>query len=72
MPYVGAFTTHTELLLVPHVTKIKNKTKQLLKHLRGMMLLLKQEEIFPLLFIPCRKLHFAIFFMKQMTISLLQ
>ena len=33
MPYVGAFTTHTELLLIPHVEKIKaglNKIKETL------------------------------------------
>ena len=35
MPYVGAFTTHTELLLVPHVAKIKKKVKIITETLKG-------------------------------------
>lgn len=35
MPYVGAFTTHTELLLAPHVTKIKTNVKTIIETLKG-------------------------------------
>jgi len=35
MPYVGAFTTHTELLLVPHVAKIKSEVKIIIETLKG-------------------------------------
>lgn len=31
MPYVGAFTTHTEQLLVPHVAKIKEAVPRITK-----------------------------------------
>ena len=35
MPYVGAFTTHTEQLLVPHVAKIKASVHKITKTLKG-------------------------------------
>ena len=35
MPYVGAFTTHTEQLLVPHVAKIKDAVLRITKTLNG-------------------------------------
>lgn len=35
MPYVEAFTTHTEQLLVPHVHKIKEATPSIAKTLNG-------------------------------------
>jgi hypothetical protein len=35
MPYVGAFTTHTEQLLVPHVAKIKESTPTITETLKG-------------------------------------
>lgn len=35
MPYVGAFTTHTEQLLVPHVTKIKASIPIITRTLTG-------------------------------------
>ena len=35
MPYVGAFTTHTEQLLVPYVAKIKESIPIILKTLKG-------------------------------------
>jgi hypothetical protein len=35
MPYVGAFTTHTEQLLVPHVAKIKEAVQRITKTLKG-------------------------------------
>lgn len=35
MPYVGAFTTHTEQLLVPHVKKIKSRIDKIRKALNG-------------------------------------
>jgi len=35
MPYAGAFTTHTEQLLVPHVAKIKNLVKTITETLKG-------------------------------------
>ncbi len=35
MPYVGAFTTHTEQLLVPHVAKIKETVQLILESLKG-------------------------------------
>ncbi len=35
MPYVGAFTTHTEHLLVPHVTKIKETVQKITHTLKG-------------------------------------
>jgi hypothetical protein len=35
MPYVGAFATHTEKLLVPHVAKIKEAVQRITKILKG-------------------------------------
>ncbi|MFC1533662.1 DUF3786 domain-containing protein [Thermodesulfobacteriota bacterium] len=35
MPYVGAFTTHTEQLLVPYATKIKEKVLTIMKTFKG-------------------------------------
>ena len=35
MPYAGAFTTHTEQLLVPHVAKIKNEVPRIMEVLGG-------------------------------------
>jgi hypothetical protein len=35
MPYVGAFATHTEHLLVPHVEKIETRIEQITAHLQG-------------------------------------
>ena len=35
MPYVGAFTTHTEQLLVPHVAKIKETIQKITETLKG-------------------------------------
>jgi hypothetical protein len=35
MPYVGAFTTHTEQLLVPYVAKIKESVPRITKALMG-------------------------------------
>jgi len=35
MPYAGAFTTHTEQLLVPHVVKIKEAKQKITKTLKG-------------------------------------
>ena len=35
MPYAGAFTTHTELLLVPHVAKIKESIQIVTETLKG-------------------------------------
>ncbi len=35
MPYVGAFTTHTEQVLVPHVAKIKESVSQISGVLKG-------------------------------------
>lgn len=35
MPYAGAFTTHTEQLLIPHVTKIKAAIPKIIQSLRG-------------------------------------
>jgi hypothetical protein len=35
MPYVGAFTTHTEQLLVPYVAKIKESVPRITKALKG-------------------------------------
>ena len=35
MPYVGAFTTHTEKLLVPYVEKIKESAQRITKILKG-------------------------------------
>ena len=35
MPYVGAFITHTENLLVPYVSKIKNKIQIITRALNG-------------------------------------
>ncbi len=35
MPYVGAFITHTEQLLVPHVDKIKKNIKKITETLKG-------------------------------------
>jgi len=34
-PYVGAFTTHTEQLLVPHVSKIKKAVQTITETLKG-------------------------------------
>ena len=35
MPYVGAFATHTEKLLVPHVAKIKKSVLTITETLKG-------------------------------------
>jgi len=35
MPYVGAFTSHTELLLVPHVPAIKKAASAIMNSLKG-------------------------------------
>ncbi len=35
MPYAGAFTTHTEQLLVPHVDKIKQAASRIMQTLKG-------------------------------------
>ena len=35
MPYVGAFTTHTEQLLIPHVDKIKETVQKITTVLKG-------------------------------------
>ncbi|GAB6191896.1 DUF3786 domain-containing protein [Desulfocastanea catecholica] len=35
MPYVGAFATHTEQLLVPHVTRIKETEQRIIQKLKG-------------------------------------
>jgi len=35
MPYVGAFTTHTEQLLVSHVAKIKEAVQSITKNFKG-------------------------------------
>ncbi len=35
MPYVGAFTTHTELLLAPHAAKIKTNANTIIETLKG-------------------------------------
>ena len=35
MPYIGAFTTHTEHILIPHTDQIKNKKDQIIKVLDG-------------------------------------
>jgi hypothetical protein len=35
LPYVGAFTTHTEQLLVPHVAKIKESVQIITETLKG-------------------------------------
>jgi hypothetical protein len=35
MPYAGAFTTHTEQLLVPHVAKIKESAQIVTETLKG-------------------------------------
>jgi len=35
MPYAGAFATHTEQLLVPHVSDIKAKIPKIMTHLNG-------------------------------------
>ena len=35
MPYAGAFTTHTEQLLVPHVAKIKTSVRMIKETLKG-------------------------------------
>lgn len=35
MPYVGAFATHTEQLLAPHVAKIKETEQKITKTLKG-------------------------------------
>ena len=35
MPYAGAFTAHTEQLLVPHVVKIKEAKQKITKTLKG-------------------------------------
>jgi hypothetical protein len=35
MPYVGAFTTHTEQLLVPHVAKIRESMQRIVDSLKG-------------------------------------
>ena len=35
MPYVGAFATHTEQLLVPHVAKIKKAVRTITETLKG-------------------------------------
>jgi len=35
MPYVGAFTTHTEQLLVPHVSEIKESAALITQYLNG-------------------------------------
>ncbi|MCP3931807.1 MAG: DUF3786 domain-containing protein, partial [Bacteroidetes bacterium] len=35
MPYVGAFATHTEQLLVPHVDQIKNSVRKITETLKG-------------------------------------
>ncbi len=35
MPYVGAFTTHTEQLLVPHVPKVKKAMATITEKLKG-------------------------------------
>ncbi len=35
MPYVGAFTTHTEQLLVPHVARIKESVQKITETLKG-------------------------------------
>jgi hypothetical protein len=35
MPYVGAFTTHTEQLLVPHVAEIKETIQKITETLKG-------------------------------------
>lgn len=35
MPYVGAFATHTEQILVPHVTKIKLSIQKITETLKG-------------------------------------
>ena len=35
MPYVGAFATHTEKLLVPYVEKIKESAQRITKILKG-------------------------------------
>ncbi len=35
MPYAGAFTTHTQDILVPHVAKIKNCQKKIISNFRG-------------------------------------
>lgn len=35
MPYVGAFTTHTEQLLIPHVAKIEKTVQRIIKTLKG-------------------------------------
>ena len=35
MPYVGAFATHTERILVPHVEKIKSASERITEELQG-------------------------------------
>jgi hypothetical protein len=65
MPYVGAFTTHAEQVLVPHITKIKESVPRITESLKGGKPPLVLEAIFPLLFIHFRKSLCAIFFMKQ-------
>ena len=68
MPYVGAFATHTEKLLFPHLAKIKETEKEL-QNAKWRKAPSEQEGIFPLLFIHCQKLRYAIFFTMRMMIS---
>ena len=35
MPYVGAFTSHTEQILIPHVRQIETAQKKIIKYLQG-------------------------------------
>jgi len=35
MPYVGAFTSHTEQILIPHVKQIETARKKIIKYLHG-------------------------------------
>jgi hypothetical protein len=51
--------------------QLRKRSKVLSKHLMEKRGLLKQGAISPLFFTHCRKLHYAIFSMKQMMISLL-
>lgn len=36
MPYIGAFTTHTEKILLPHVNKIKKSSQNIMDRLDGL------------------------------------
>jgi len=62
MPYRGAFTTHTELLLVPHVNKIRKKVKIITETLNGKDVITETRGDFSFIIYPLPKIALCYIF----------